>query len=588
MPSLSVREIKPEMLGGMVTLKGMVTRVSNVKPLATVIAMSCERCGSEMFQEVTSAATMPLFECKSKECERNNSKGKLVMQTRGSKFLKFQEAKIQELTDQVPMGHIPRTMTVHLYENMARQVNPGDSIIVSGVFLPVPYSGFKAFRAGLLTDTFLEAHYIVREKEQYADMNLTPEIRFKIEQLCQSNRLYSRLAKSVAPEIWGHDDIKKALLLQLVGGVTKETHDGMKIRGDLNICLMGDPGVAKSQLLKHICKVAPRSAYTTGRGSSGVGLTASVNKDPVSDELILEGGALVLADNGIACIDEFDKMDEHDRTAIHEVMEQQTISISKAGITTTLNARTSILAAANPLYGRYNVDKKATENINLPAALLSRFDLLFLILDKPNMQDDLRLAKHVSYVHMNNTHPPLESDEEIIDTEQLKYCIALARTFNPVLPRDVANYLVDTYIMLRERIEETADFQYVSARSLLSIIRLASALARLRFSNQVVMSDVDEAIRLSDVSKASLLNSGSKRKVDPMSSIYETILQMSKSTGAGNGQFEMELKYGDILDKVKAKGFSEEDLNNCITQNEENDIWIRTANGSKLKWMMIE
>lgn len=154
------------------------------------------------------------------------------------------------------MGHIPRTMTVHLYENMARQVNPGDSIIVSGVFLPVPYSGFKAFRAGLLTDTFLEAHYIVREKEQYADMNLTPEIRFKIEQLCQSNRLYSRLAKSVAPEIWGHDDIKKALLLQLVGGVTKETHDGMKIRGDLNICLMGDPGVAKSQLLKHICKVS--------------------------------------------------------------------------------------------------------------------------------------------------------------------------------------------------------------------------------------------------------------------------------------------------------------------------------------------
>lgn len=176
----------------------------------------------------------------------------------------------------------------------------------------------------------------------------------------------------------------------LVGGTTKETSDGMKVRGDLNMCLMGDPGVAKSQLLKHICKVAPRSVYTTGRGSSGVGLTASVSRDPVTEEMVLEGGALVMADGGIACIDEFDKMDESDRTAIHEVMEQQTISISKAGITTTLNARSSILAAANPQYGRYNPRMKPTDNINLPAALLSRFDLLFLLLDKPNMETDLR------------------------------------------------------------------------------------------------------------------------------------------------------------------------------------------------------
>ena len=230
------------------------------------------------------------------------------------------------------MGHIPRSMTIHLTEHLTRSIIPGETVVISGVMLPIPFSGYKALKAGLITDTYLEAHHVYQLKAQYAAMDLTSSMREEIEELVRSPGLYDRLAQSIAPEIYGHEDVKKALMLMLVGGTTKETADGMKVRGDLNICLMGDPGVAKSQLLKHICKIAPRAVYTTGRGSSGVGLTASVTRDPVTEEMVLEGGALVLADNGIACIDEFDKMDETDRTAIHEVMEQQTISISKVKV----------------------------------------------------------------------------------------------------------------------------------------------------------------------------------------------------------------------------------------------------------------
>ena len=505
------------------------------------------------------------------------------MQTRACKFLKFQEVKIQELTDQVPMGHIPRTMTIHLYDELARQVSPGNIISISGVFLPIPYTGYKALRAGLLTDTLLEAHHIAHIKKNYREMELNQDIQEKIQLLVTDPNLYNRLAGSIAPEIYGHEDIKKALLLLLVGGSTKTTEDGgMRIRGDLNICLMGDPGVAKSQLLKHICKISPRSVYTNGRGSSGVGLTASVVKDSVTDELVLEAGALVLADNGIACIDEFDKMDESDRTAIHEVMEQQTISISKAGINTTLNARTSILAAANPLYGRYDRRKKATENINLPAALLSRFDLLFLILDTPNPEDDMRLAQHVTYVHMHNKHPESGATKDVIDSQLMRHYIALARTHEPKVQPHVSDFLVNAYVKMRRHADDNSDVQYTCPRTLLSVVRMATALARLRFSDEVDISDVEEAIRLIDVSKASVTEYGGSKTRDPTSVIFDDIRSMSMRAG---GEMTSVLHYQDIKDRIIRKGFTEEQLQKCIEYYERIDIWMRISGGDKLKWM---
>ncbi|KAJ3367090.1 Mcm2-7 hexameric complex component [Allomyces javanicus] len=595
-PVHAVRHIKAQHIGQLVSLRGIITRVSDVKPLLSVCTYSCDECGHEIFQEVKARTLTPLNECKSPICQRNKSRGKLHMQTRACKFLRFQEARIQELADQVPMGHIPRAMTVHLYEGMTRNMNTGDIVTLTGVFLPTPYTGYKAVRAGLLADTYLEATHVKLAKQSYDAMaqaareNPSKDLLETVRARLAGQNVYETLANSICPEIYGMEDVKKALLLLLVGGVTKEVGDGMKIRGDINVLLMGDPGVAKSQLLKWISKAAPRGVYTTGKGSSGVGLTAAVMKDSVTGEMVLEGGALVLADNGVCCIDEFDKMEDGDKTAIHEVMEQQTISISKAGIVTTLNARASILAAANPIYGRYNTSLSPNQNINLPAALLSRFDIVFLLLDTPNMDLDTKLAQHVTHVHMTNRAPEPAAQTTLLREDEMRAYIAQARQFRPIVPADVAAYVASIYVGIRrDEAAGPADYGYTTARVLVSILRMAQALARLRFAETVSRGDVDEGVRLMSVSKASLADreatgAGARRREHHVTRIFRLLKEMA-ADAEGDEEAGGEVSMVELKERVIAKGLTETQLEQMLTEYSDLGVVFVTADRSKVRWV---
>ncbi|KMZ63164.1 Protein PROLIFERA [Zostera marina] len=564
---LTLRQVKASHIGQLVKISGIITRCSDVKPLMQVAVYTCEDCGFEIYQEVTARVFMPLSECPSTRCSINKAKGNLILQLRASKFLKFQEAKVQELAEHVPKGHIPRSMTVHLRGDLTRKVSPGDVVEFSGIFLPIPYTGFRAMRAGLVADTYLEAMSITHFKKKYEDYEFKDDEQEQIEQLAEDGEIYNKLSRSLAPEIFGHEDVKKALLLLLVGAPHRKLKDGMKIRGDLHVCLMGDPGVAKSQLLKHIINVAPRGVYTTGKGSSGVGLTAAVQKDTVTNEMVLEGGALVLADMGICAIDEFDKMEESDRTAIHEVMEQQTVSIAKAGITTSLNARTAVLAAANPAWGRYDLRRTPAENINLPPALLSRFDLLWLILDRADMDSDLELARHVLYVHQNMECPSLGFTP--LDPSLLRAYISAARRVSPSVPKELEEYVATAYSSIRQdEAKSNAPHSYTTIRTLLSILRISIALARLRFSETVAQSDVDEALRLMQMSKFSLYSDDRQKSgLDAISDIYSILRDEAARSG------NMDINYSNALNWISRKGYSEVQLKECLEEYAALNVW---------------
>jgi len=578
-----IRLVSAHEIGHLVKVKGIVTRITEVRPMMKVATYICDVCGNEIYQLINKKKYSPVTECPSQQCQQNRNKRPVLPQTRGSKFVKFQEIRLQESPEEVPEGNVPRSIIVYAMGECTRLCQCGDKVTLDGIWLPIPNTGgFAAMRAGLTSNTYLHCMHVSKEKKGYTLDEQDAELLKKVHKIAKDGRIYDKLARSIAPEIYGLEDVKKAMLLLLISGVTRTSKtDGMRIRGDINILLMGDPGVAKSQLCKHISYVAPRCVYTTGKGSSGVGLTAAVQRDPVTKDMVLEGGALVLADMGICCIDEFDKMEESDRTAIHEVMEQQTISIAKAGITTTLNARTSILAAANPAFGRYDKKRSPEANINLPAALLSRFDLLFVLVDTPNLDKDIALARHIAYVHQHLHHPKLEFEPFTADV--LRAYIAEARSYEPVIPVELTDYLIGCYVSMRaQSLDENGQYDSKkivgTPRALLSILRLSQALARIRFSNVVSQSDVGEAMRLMKEAKHSTLQREDveREHEDEMSRIYGYIREHFENRRVS------ECRIAELKTMLTTRGFADDVIDETLVTYQENDIWMVSTSGETL------
>ena len=412
----TLRQLRQTHLNCLVRVSGVVTRRSGVFPQLKYVMFDCNKCGMRLgpFQQESNV------EVKISYCQNCQSRGPFNLNSEKTVYRNYQKLTLQESPGTVPAGRLPRHREVILLWDLIDKAKPGEEIEVTGVYRN-NYDAQLNNRNGFpVFATILEANNVVKSHDQLAGFRLTEEDEHQIRSLARDPQIVDKIIHSVAPSIYGHTDIKTAIALSLFGGVAKDRQGKHHIRGDINVLLLGDPGTAKSQVLKYVEKTAHRAVFATGQGASAVGLTASVRRDPLTSEWTLEGGALVLADRGTCLIDEFDKMNDQDRTSIHEAMEQQTISISKAGIVTTLQARCGIIAAANPIGGRYNSTIPFSQNVELTEPILSRFDILCVVRDTVDPAEDERLARFVVGSH-GRSHPTSQAIDENSNTMEVEH-----------------------------------------------------------------------------------------------------------------------------------------------------------------------
>jgi replicative DNA helicase Mcm len=578
-------------LGKLVAIEGLVKRASDVRPRIEDALFRCLRCDAlvQEAQDEHLQLKEPL-QCYEDQGGCGHSTGFKLM-TEKSRFVDSQDLEIQESPDKLRGGEQPQRLKLFVEDDLCGMVAPGDRIVANGILRATPK------KQGNTKSTLFEKHLqvvsIELQHQAYEEINITPEDEVEIARLSKDPGIYDLLVRSMAPTIYGMETEKEALVLQLFGGVEKHMLDGSRIRGDIHVLMVGDPGVAKSQLLRYAAGISPRGIYTSGKSSSGAGLTAAAVRDEIEGRWTLEAGAMVLADRGLACIDEIDKMEENDRSAMHEALEQGTVSIAKAGITASLNSRCSVLGAANPKDGRFDT-KYGTiaEQIDMPPALLSRFDVIFPMTDKPNEQKDGLLASHILGVHRAGEikeYRIKHGDEGLFSAsdedgamvrvqppvlkEMLRKYIAYARRNSfPVLHPDAQARIRSYYVDLRKRGggEDGEGPIAMTPRQLEAIVRLAEASSRVRLANEVGMEDVDRAIRIVEYYLRKVAGAeGGLLDIDLIASgvghsqrdrIHRLMVIIDD---LARGQ-EDGAHINDILERARAQSMSEEDVRTIL------------------------
>ena len=536
---LGLRNLNSTLINGLVVVHGIIVSCSKPAVKASTMAVQCRNCGNIKLIPVSSGLgglIIPRI-CDNAKNQAPESKEKCPLDSytpmpEMSRYVDTQQLKLQESPEMIPTGEIPRSFLLYAERNCVNKVTPGTRLTFVGVLaVDDRISDFKATRISYIKVLGLQ---VENSKSGKHTFNFTSEDEARFITYSKDPKIYEKISRSIAGAIYGLEDVKKAIACLLFGGCRKKVTEGVNLRGDINVLLLGDPSTAKSQLLKFVERAAPIAVYTSGKGSSAAGLTASIIRDPSSGEFQLEGGAMVLADGGIVCIDEFDKMRTQDRVAIHEAMEQQTISVAKAGITTTLNSRTSVLAAANPIYGRLDDLKSTQDQIDFQTTILSRFDCIFLVKDVRDQKQDEEKARYVLDININGKLPERKEDGEIPINELKKYIAYAKMKCTPKISQEAGKLLENHYVADRKQVDENRKGKRkntipVTVRQLEAIIRLSESIAKMSLAQKVTETHVEEAHRLFQLSTLSAASSGLSLNLDVPPEMVQTINRVEEA-----------------------------------------------------------